>query len=1078
MPRFGSLYALTAIVALLVACDLLFWWLGYERLRNPWGCNLSLLAALLGGARIVYGAVAALLERDVGADLALAIAMVAALVLREYWVAAEVVLIAMVGESLEALTFSRTQRDLRRMFELRPRQARVRRGEQTVDVPIGQVRAGDLVVVRPGERIPVDGNVASGRTAVDQSTLTGESLPIDKSLGDAVFAGTMNQFGAIEVLVEKVGDETTLGQVIRLVAKARANKAHVERIADRMARFFLPFVLTMAAITLVATNYAAIRALWAGQPASSQGWSWMPFLAVLVVACPCALILATPAAVMAALAWMARRGVLATGGAAIERLASVNRFAFDKTGTLTRGALELGDCEPLGTRTVAELLAWTAAAEQHSEHLIARALVRAAVESGQPLPTVDDFEALPGAGVVATVRLTDGPARRVLVGNTRLMHESAVPVPPEAEESLGRLAARGQTTLLVAVDGEIMGVVGVRDTLRSEAAEVLEQLRRLGIEDIVLLTGDRLAAAQHVASTLGIEQCIAELRPQEKANWLADWTRVPGRSGQPIVAMVGDGVNDALALASADVGLALGGVGSDIAAEAGDLILMGEPLSPLPGLVRLARETVRVIRQNILLFAFGLNVTGIVLTGWIIPTWSAAWAARAPVAAALFHQLGSLLVLLNAMRLLWFERWQSGLLARCETWLADRCHHVLELLSPLSSVIRPLWDHRRAAWCALACLGLVTYLAQMIVIVQPDELALVQRCGRLQAILPPGLHVCLPPPWDSVRRERPARVRSLPIGLQRSPIVSQSATMPMTASAPIEWSSPHTSTVVTRPEDIAQILTGDQSLVELVGSVQFRVVDLRAYRFEVRDADRVLAALAEGITREVVARQPLLRDDEAEVERPELLSNGRGLVEQEIRRRLQARADEMRLGVEVLPEGVCLQDLHPPRDVVSAFRDVSSAFKEKERLRNEGETYYRGKLINAAGQNAWRTLSVLTGPLDDAGWSELWSQLQPQLAGEAAAQIHAAQAFAADKSLKSEGEADRFQQKAAARSSDPRLTEFRLFLEALQAALPGKPKLILDRKHAGRRHLLLGWPPETATSAPPIVEPSGTGPES
>ena len=682
-PSFRSLYALTVCVAVLVAGDVLFWWLGWENLRNPLGVNLSLIAAVLGGARIVYGALTALLEGDVGADLALAVALVAALVLKEYWVAAEVVLIAMVGESLEGLTYARTHRELQRILELRPKTVHVRHGEDVREVAIEQVQAGDVVVVRPGERVPVDGSVVAGRSAVDQSTLTGESLPIDKGEGDAVYAGTMNQFGALEIRTDKVGDETTLGQVIQLVAKARRNKARVERIADRLAKYFLPAVLALALATFVGTNYAALQLVSAG---GSSSFRWMPTLAVLVVACPCSLILATPAAMMAALAWMARRGVLTTGGRAIERLASVTRFAFDKTGTLTEGKLELAEVVPFGSHQADQVLAWAAAAEQSSEHLIAGVIVRSAKERGLSLAAVEQFQALPGAGVSArlssaAVRDAGTSAGDILVGSRRLMVEQNVPIAAEVDAAVERLETTAQTPLLVSVAGAVVGVLGVRDSIRPEAADVLAQLRQAGIDQIVMLTGDRRAAAAHVVRSVGVETFAAELRPDEKANWLADWCdedketggRGAGKRQDICVAMVGDGVNDAPALAIADVGIALGGVGSDIAAEAGDMILMGDPLAPLPGLVRMSRETVRIIRQNIFLFAFAFNLAGIALTAWIMPRWSDAWMARSPVAAALFHQLGSLLVLLNSMRLLWFERWHQRWPGRLEMALGEAC---------------------------------------------------------------------------------------------------------------------------------------------------------------------------------------------------------------------------------------------------------------------------------------------------------------------------------------------------------------------------------------------------------------------
>jgi Cu+-exporting ATPase len=1049
LPSFRPLYGLTAVVAALVAADVLFWWLGYEDLRNPLGVNLALAAAVIGGARIIYAAVIGIFEGKIGADLALAIALAAAIFLGKYWVGAEVVLIAMIGESLEAITFSRTHRELRRILELRPRQVRVKRDGQTVEVPVEQVQVGEVVAIRPGERVPVDGVVVSGRSSVDQSTLTGESLPIEKGEGDDVFAGTLNQLGALEVRVEKTGDETTLGQVIQLVAQARRNKAQVERVADRLARLFLPFVLTLAAGTLAATNWTAIQEF--GLSGARQ-WEWMPTLAVLVVACPCALILATPAAVMASLAWLARRGVLITGGAALERLAATTRFAFDKTGTLTEGKLQVGDCLPLEGRNADEVLRLAAAAEQPSEHLIAKALVSAARNRGLSLEAVDDFEALPGAGVTAKLQETGG---EVLVGARRLMVERGIAIRPEADLALEQLEAAGQTPLLVCAGGEIAGVLGLRETIRPETAAVIAELRRLGIEEIVLLTGDRPAAAQAVAHAVGVDRFAAELRPEEKANWLANWRTGPRPTidEQPPrrVAMVGDGVNDAPALAVANVGLALGGVGSDVAAEAGDIVLMGDPLAPLPGLVRLSRETVRVIRQNIIVFAFAFNFAGIALTAWIMPTWSHAWLERAPVAAALVHQLGSLLVLLNAMRLLWFERWKQSLVGRVETALVGAFARVAPPLDPALSAGRWLWKARGGLLRLAFWLFVAAYLSRIVVFVQPDEVAVVQRFGRFHAVLPPGPHLRLPPPWDTIARERPNEVRTIEIGARR-------ARQDAADAAAIEWNTPHA-----QADDESLLLTGDQSLIELAATIQYRISDIKAYRFGSADPQRLLASAAEGIIREAVASRPLLaeRDD-----RDELLTAGRAPLEEQVRIEIQAHADALGLGIEILPHGVCLEDVHPPRDVVDAFRDVSSAFKEKERMKNEADAYHRELLIHAAGEAAWQTLAESDAEVD----AKIWSAVRSELAGEAAAEINAAQAFAVEQQAVAEGDAARFLARQTAQSSDPRLTRWRLYLDAVGQTLPGKRKLILDPQGSGRRHLMLGMP-ESREVTMPLLQP-------
>ncbi len=1044
LPSFLGLYLLTTLVGLLVLADLVCGWLGLEAWRNPFGVNLALMAAVIGGARIVYGALVALLEGQAGADLALAVAMVAAIVLGEYWVAAEVVLIAMVGESLEGLTFSRTHREMRRILELRPRVVRLRRDGQEVEVPVEEVRVGNTVIVRPGERIAVDGHVLAGRSAVDQSTLSGESLPVDKAPNDPVFAGTLNQFGALDVQAERIGDESTLGQVIQLVANALSRKARVERLADRLARWFLPFVLTCAALTFAATNYVAWQAFSRGL---STTWNWMPTLAVLVVTCPCALILATPAATMAALAWTARRGVLLKGSYALERLAGVRRLAFDKTGTLTTGQLQVSDVAVLDSSIDADrLLALAAAAEQSSEHLIAQAVVRAARAQGLPLPAVDEFLALPGAGVSA--RLSGDPPTQLLVGNARLMRERGVDFSSEIEPQLARLEAAGQTVLLVVLGGRVQGAIGVRDTVRPEAAAVLRDLRANGIEEIVMLTGDRPGAAAQVAREVGVDHFEAELRPAEKAAWLARWrdTRADGEH-HALAGMVGDGVNDAPALASADVGVALGGVGSELAAEAGDVVLMGQPLTPLPGLLRLSKQTVRVIRQNIVLFAFIVNFLGIVLTAWIMPQWSTAWERRAPVAAALFHQLGSVLVLVNSMRLLWFERWQSSRLGRLENALAAWLDSLIGRLDIARAGGRWLWARRRPIGLASATAAILVYASLGLVAVGPDEAAVVQRCGRYHKLLAPGLHVCLPPPWDRVTRHNPDRVFTIEIGMRSKPTPAASQTA-------VEWNNPHRQGSFERVEDEAILLTGDHSLVELGAAIQCRVVDLPAWLFTIREPEAMLRTLVEGTIREVVATFPMVAHGENPQSGREILTTGRGALEDQIAARLQQRIQSYGLGVEVVPGGVCLEDVHPPLDVVPAFRDVSSAFKERGRLVNEADSDYRQKVISVAGREAWQELSQADAEVTDG----LWLKLRAHVEGEAAAELLAAEGFAIERQNLAAGEAARFIQTQQAQAAFPEQTRWRLHLEATSAALAGKKKLVLDPASGGRRHLLLGLP--------------------
>jgi P-type Cu+ transporter len=1062
-----SLYLLTALVGVLIGADVwpvvARWVAGWGPRLPTWsnevfGYRVALLAAILGTARALVGSFEALLAGRVGADLALGVAAVAAMVLREPLVAAEIVFIGMLGECLEGITFERTQRAVRRLVEITPYRCWRLRDGQEERILVSELQVGEVVVVKAGARVPADGVVREGRSAVDVSALTGESLPVDKGPGDEVLAGSLNQFGGLTVEARRVAEHTVVGRVIEMTARALKDKAPLERTADRLARYFLPAVLAVAALTFL-VGLAFHAGNWFRPPDAARltvleaaKLATYPALSVLVVACPCALILATPAAVIAALGRLAGTGVLLKGGSALERLAQVNAFAFDKTGTLTEGRLEVSEVVPVGGASEHDVLRAAASAEQQSEHPLARLILQEAARRGITPGPVLEFQAHPGAGV--TARTAEGV---VLVGNRRLLEEQGAPLP---EEVLALLDATGQTVLLVARDGRVLGAVGARDRVRPEAAEVLRELRALGINDIALLTGDRTAAALGMAGGLGLSEVHAELLPQQKAEFVAEWQT------RRRVAMVGDGINDAPALARADVGLALGGSGADLAAEAGDVVLMGDPLRPLPLLVKLSRATARVIRQNILIFAFGVNAVGILLTAWLWPLLAPPqWYEQGPVAAVIYHQLGSLAVLLNSMRLLWFERkagarWErlNERVERVNKWLGRR-------FDP-DEAFHWLGHHWRPVAAGAVLLALAGYALSGLTQVGPDDVAVVRRFGRpLADDLGPGLYWRWPWPVEDVTRVKPGRLYTVEVGFRVEP---GSKAIPGAGG----WASPHGKDGVQRVEDEAVMITGDGNLLEVMGSVRYVVDGPRAYLFEARDVPAVVRNAAESVLREAVASRTFA----------DLLTTDRQAFQREALERLRARCAGYGLGVRL--EGLALHYLHPPLEVVRAYHEVTNAMETRDRLVNQEEArkVQREKdqeaksLRTVREAEAARTQQVALARARQADFLARYrARTQLSVAQESELVIDAVAAVLTGQSADEAGkEYQRRRGEALARQVT--LTDFRLYWDGLGAALAGREKVLIDaEKVPGRRHLWL-LPTEPFGFPFPAMAPAERGP--
>ncbi len=541
-----------------------------------------LSATIAGGVFPARKAMHALGQRTVDINVLMLIAAVGAIVLGEWAEAGTVVFLFAIAQWLESRTMDRARDAIRALMDLTPVEARIKHDVHEHPTPVDRVAIGAVMIVRPGEKIPLDGRVLAGASEVNQAPITGESLPVDKTAGDDVFAGTINGHGALEVEVTRRRRDTTLARIIHLVETAQSQRAPAQQFIDRFARWYTPAVIAMAVLV------AVVPPLAFGLP--GDAWLYRA-LVLLVVACPCALVISTPVSIVSALAGAARQGVLIKGGVYLEQLARVRAMAFDKTGTLTKGELHVSEVRPVSApcpSTPDEVLAVAAAVESWSEHPIAEAIRRAAKEQrlfGEPAAHV---RALPGRGAEGTVA-----GESVACGSLRLFRERNL-VTTAVEEAVAAVAASGASAILVARGGRTIGIIGVADRVREVAADVVNLLHDQGIRPIVMLTGDQDATARAVASRVGVDDVRAELLPEDKVRVLRE---IKASAGS--VAMVGDGVNDAPALASADVGIAMGAIGSDAALETADIALMSDDILKIPYAVRLSRATVRNIHTNV-----------------------------------------------------------------------------------------------------------------------------------------------------------------------------------------------------------------------------------------------------------------------------------------------------------------------------------------------------------------------------------------------------------------------------------------------------------------------------------------------
>lgn len=593
--------------------------------------GLYVVAYITGGWFGVLASIEALKEKTLNVDLLMILAALGAAIIGQPAEGVTLLFLFSLSNTLQSYAMDRSRKAIQKLLDLRPPVATVRRGARLVSLPIEQLTLGDVVLVRPGERFPIDGQVIDGQSDVNQATITGESMPVHKSVGDPVFASTVNGTGALEIRVTRLAQDTTLARIVKMVEEAQSTKANTQRMLDAFEEKYAIFVLG-AAVLLILVPWLIFNADF--QPTFYRAMTW------LVVASPCALVISTPASILSAIANGARHGVLFKGGVHLEKTATLNVLAFDKTGTLTNGTPALTHIIALDGNED-EMLSAVAAVESRSEHPLAAAIVRAAHERHLSLPTATEFRAIPGQGVEGKVH-----GHTLWIGNERLFEERGMPIPNSLLQQARTLEEEGQTVMFIYRDGHnnpqagFLGLLAVADTLREDAIEMIHLLKQAGIARVVMLTGDNPRVAAKIAARAGVDEFHANLMPQDKVNGLRTLRQKYGP-----VAMVGDGVNDAPSLATADIGIAMGGAGTDVAIETADVVLMSDDLRKIPFVIGLARRARKVVYQNL---TFSLAVIVILV--------ASAFGFNLPLPLGVIgHEGSTVIVVLNGLRLLGYK---------------------------------------------------------------------------------------------------------------------------------------------------------------------------------------------------------------------------------------------------------------------------------------------------------------------------------------------------------------------------------------------------------------------------------------
>ncbi|MBI3354302.1 MAG: cadmium-translocating P-type ATPase [Nitrospirae bacterium] len=574
----------------------------------------SIIAALIGGYPLVKKAFIDLKTKTITADVFMALGVVAAAIIGEFLSSAVIAFFMLIAEYLDKLTMDKARRALYELIKLSPKSARIVKDGREIEIAIEEIKKGDVVIVRPGERIPVDGRIVEGSSFVNQATITGESMPVEKGSGDEVYSATINDAGLLKIKAIHAGADTTLAKIIHLVEEAESAKAPVQRIADKFAAYFTPAILLIAGLTFLISG------------------NFIYAIAVIVVACPCTVAIATPLAIVAGTGKAARKGIIIKGGIYLEALAKIDTVVMDKTGTITIGEPRITDIKAFAEHNEDEILTMAAAVERYSEHPLSKAIIKKAEDEGIHIPEPQDFQIIPGQGVMARYNGTS-----VLLGSRELLKGGKVTLTAEIEAYMKAREEEGKTALLISHDSEVCGVIAVSDVVRKESIEAIKEIKDAGIKNIIMLTGDNWRTARAIAGQVGIDNVEAELMPEDKVKKVQELLS-KGRK----VAMVGDGINDAPALAMADVGIAMGVAGTDVAIEAADVALMRDDWRQIPEAIRIGRKTFGVIKQNL---AIGIvfNIIGVSL---------AATGVLTPMMAAVAHVLPDVIVFANSARVI------------------------------------------------------------------------------------------------------------------------------------------------------------------------------------------------------------------------------------------------------------------------------------------------------------------------------------------------------------------------------------------------------------------------------------------